>query len=111
MTRKFHTLDLETPSFGRLELCFPLVSETGLYVYVLTLFCLLVKVPLVVPFDKKEFKDRVESVKIAILAEMDRDLAHDMRSYDLAGRRHATCAEMLPPQMEKAASTLGILGF
>lgn len=67
--------------------------------------------PLIVPFDKKEFKDRVESVRSAILAEMDRDLTRDMRTYDLAGRRHATCAEMLPPQVEKAASTLGILGF
>lgn len=66
---------------------------------------------MVVPFGKLEFNHRVESVRSAILTEMDEELARDMRKYNLASRRQATCKEMLSPQMVKAACTLGILGF
>ena len=45
------------------------------------------------------------------MTEMDADLAQDMRSYNLARRRSAVCKDMITPQIEKAASTLGILGF
>ena len=67
--------------------------------------------PLVVPFGKLEFTHRVESVRSAILMDMDEEIARDMRKYNLASRRQATCKEMLSPQMVKAACTLGILGF
>ena len=43
--------------------------------------------------------------------DMDEEIARDMRKYNLASRRQATCKEMLSPQMVKAACTLGILGF
>ena len=64
-----------------------------------------------VPFGQAEFRRRVESVRSAILVEMDKELARDMRTYNLAGRRYAICTEMFSPQLEKAACTLGILGF
>ena len=58
-----------------------------------------------------EFKRRVEEVKSAVMTEMDAELAREMRSYDLARRRLAVCKGMISPQVEKAACTLGILGF
>ena len=67
--------------------------------------------PLVVPFGKLEFNHRVESVRSALLMDMDEEIARDMRKYNLASRRQATCKEMLSSQMVKAACTLGILGF
>lgn len=63
---------------------------------------------MVVSFGKLEFNYRVESVRSAILMSMDEEFARDMRKYNLAGRRQATCKEMLSPQMVKAACTLGI---
>ena len=63
------------------------------------------------PFGHVEFKRRVEQVKSAVMTEMDAELARDMRSYNLARRRLAVCREMITPQIEKAACTLGILGF
>ena len=58
-----------------------------------------------------EFKRRVEAVKSALMTEMDAELARDMRNYNLARRRPAVCKDMIQPQIEKAACTLGILGF
>ncbi len=73
-------------------------------------FCFL-QIPLVFPFSALEFKHRVEAVKSALMIEMDAESARDMRNYSLARRRDATCKEMLSPQIEKAACTLGILGL
>ena len=58
-----------------------------------------------------EFKRRVEAVKSAVMTEMDTELARDMRNYNLARRRLAVCKEMITPQIQKAACTLGILEF
>ncbi|KAL9950639.1 hypothetical protein ACROYT_G043167 [Oculina patagonica] len=69
------------------------------------------QIPLVFPFSALEFKHRVEAVKSALMIEMDAESARDMRNYSLARRRDATCKEMLSPQIEKAACTLGILGL
>ena len=69
------------------------------------------QVPLVLPFGQVEFKCRVEAVKSAVMTEMTTELAQDMRSYNLACRRLAVCKDMITPQIEKAARTLGILGF
>ena len=69
------------------------------------------QVPLVLPFGRVEFKCRVEAVKTAVMTEMDAELARDMRSYNLARRRPAVCKDLIAIQIEKAACTLGILGF
>ena len=45
------------------------------------------------------------------MTDMDAESARDMRSYSLARRRRATCKEMLSCQIQKAACSLGILGF
>jgi len=66
-------------------------------------------VPLVVPLASEITIEL--SVRSAILMDMDEEIARDMRKYNLASRRQATCKEMLSPQMVKAACTLGILGF
>ena len=50
-------------------------------------------------------------MKSAVMTEMDAELARDMRSYNLARRRAAVCKDKIPLQIEKAACTLGILGF
>ena len=63
---------------------------------------------MVVSFGKLEFNHRVASVRSAILMSMDEEFARDMRKYNLASRRQATCKEMLSPQMVKAACTLEI---
>ena len=67
--------------------------------------------PVVLPFDQVEFERRVEAVKSTVMTEMDVELAGDMRKYKLNRRRPAVCKAMLSSQMEKAACTLGILGF
>ena len=69
------------------------------------------QVPLVHPFGQVEFKCRVEAVKSAITTKMDAELARDMRSYNLARRRPAVCKALITFRFEKAAYTLGILGF
>lgn len=63
------------------------------------------------PFGQVEFRRRVEAVKSAAVTEMDAELARDMLNYNLARRRLAVCKDMITPQIEKAACTLGILGF
>ena len=45
------------------------------------------------------------------MSEMTAELARDMRSYNLARRRPAICKAMIALEIEKAACTLGILGF
>ena len=57
---------------------------------------------MVVPFGKLEFNHRIESLRSAILMDMDEEFARDMRKYNLACRRQATCKEILSPQMVKA---------
>ena len=66
---------------------------------------------MVLPLGQVEFKCRVEAVKSAVMKEMDAERARDMRSYNLARRRPAVCKGLITLQIEKAACTLGILGF
>ena len=66
---------------------------------------------MVLPLGHVEFKCRVEAVKSAVMTEMDAERARDMRSYNLARRRPAVCKGLITLQIEKAACTLGILGF
>ena len=63
------------------------------------------------PFGRAEFKCRVEAVKSAVMTKMDAELARDMRSYNLARRRNAVCKDLITLHIQKAACTLGILGF
>ena len=63
------------------------------------------------PFGRAEFKCRVEAVKSAVMTKMDAELARDMRSYNLARRRNAVCKDLITLHIEKAACTLGVLGF
>ena len=57
-----------------------------------------------------EFERRVETVKHAIMSEMDKESAQDMQIYQLAKRRTGICKLLLRPQDSKAAEKLGILG-
>lgn len=64
----------------------------------------------VCPSGISEFERRVETVRHAIMSEMDKESAQDMQNYQLAERRAGICKMLLKPQDSKAAEKMGILG-